>query len=91
MSTANVVRMPGSHRVKPDLNLPPPRIWTRKHLTDFLGVSVSWVYKHTMANAEDPIPRMVGISHLKFDTANPLFQDWMRRRLGYVDIEVSNE
>jgi len=93
MSGTNVIKMPGNHLAKPDLNLPEPRIWTVKHLTEFLGVSVSWVYKRTMADADDPIPRIAGNSFLKFDTASPHFQDWMRRHLGcgYVDNEVSNE
>jgi hypothetical protein len=77
--------------VKTALNLPEPRIWSRKYLADFLGVSASWVYQRTMKNAEDPIPRIVGIGRLKFDTASPQFQDWMRRQLGYIDREVSNE
>jgi hypothetical protein len=78
-------------RAVPALNLPEPRIWTRRHLANFLGVSTSWVYKRTMANAEDPIPRVVGIGRLKFDTASPQFLDWMRRQLGYIDREVSND
>lgn len=72
---------------KPDLNLPPPRIWNPKHLADFLGLTVSWVYKRTQNNAEDPIPRVPGIGRLKFDTENPRFQEWMRRQLGLVDLE----
>jgi hypothetical protein len=42
------------------LDLPGPRIWTPKHLAEFLGVSVSWVYKRTQNDAEDPIPRVLG-------------------------------
>jgi hypothetical protein len=80
-----------NHSAGPAPNLPEPRIWTRKHLMDFLGVSVSWVYKRTMANAEEPIPRVVGVGRLKFDTASPQFQGWMRRQLGYIDREVSND
>jgi hypothetical protein len=75
----------------PALNLPEPRIWTRKHLADFLGVSTSWVYQRTMKNTENPIPRIVGVGRLKFDTASPQFQEWMRRQLGYIDREVTNE
>jgi hypothetical protein len=73
------------------LNLPPPRVWGPKHLADFLGVSVSWVHKRTQANAEDPIPRVLGVGRLRFDTENPRFQEWMRRQLGYVDNEVGDE
>ncbi len=90
MTTAmNVFKMPTKARAKPVLNLPAPRIWSQKQLADFLGVSLSWIYKRTSPNAEDPIPRIPGIGRLKFDTENPRFQDWMRRQLGYVDIEVS--
>ncbi len=93
MSTAtnNLLRMPNSQSAKPALNLPEPRVWAPQHLADFLGVSVSWIYKRTMENAEDVIPRVPGIGRLRFDTASPRFQDWMRRQLGYVDIEVSDE
>jgi hypothetical protein len=91
MSSANIVRMPGSQNVKPALNLPGPRVWTPQHLADFLGVSVSWVHKRTMVKAEDPIPRIQGVGNLRFDTANAEFQEWMRRQLGDVDIEVSDE
>jgi hypothetical protein len=92
MSTApNVLKMPGSQTAKPALNLPAPRIWDKNKLAEFLGVSVSWIHKRTMANAEDPIPKIPGIGRLKFDTANPKFEDWMRRQLGLVDIEVSDE
>jgi hypothetical protein len=91
MSSANIVRMPGSQNVKPALNLPAPRVWTPQHLADFLGVSVSWVHKRTMVKAEDPIPRIQGVGHLRFDTANAQFQEWMRRQLGDVDTEVGDE
>jgi hypothetical protein len=74
-----------------NLNLPAPRIWTPQHLAEFLGVSTSWVLKRTQAKAKDPIPRIVGVGRLRFDTESPRFQDWMRRQLGYVDIEVSDE
>lgn len=90
MSTAtNVLKMPGNQNAKPALNLPPPRVWTPQHLADFLGVSVSWIYKRTMEGAEEPIPRIQGIGRLRFDTESPGFQDWMRRQLGcgYVDAE----
>jgi hypothetical protein len=90
--TANVVRFNQSrNQTKLSLNLPPPRVWTPQHLAEFLGVSKSWVSKRTQAKAEDPIPRVPGIGRLRFDTENPRFQDWMRRQLGYVDIEVSDE
>jgi len=91
MSATKFVSGTENQSVEPALNLPEPRIWSRKHLMNFLGVSVSWVYQRTMKNAEDPIPRMVGIGRLKFDTASPQFQEWMRRQLGYIDKEVSNE
>jgi hypothetical protein len=91
MSTAtNILKMPNQN-TKPGLNLPEPRVWSPKHLADFLGVSIHWVYKRTMEDAEDAIPRVPGIGRLRFDTNSPRFQDWMRRQLGYVDIEVSNE
>lgn len=67
------------------LDLPAPRIWQPKHLAEFLGVSVHWVYKRTETSAEDPIPRVAGVGRLRFDTHSPKFQDWMRRQLGYVD------
>jgi hypothetical protein len=88
MSTAaNVLKMPNPPTAKPALNLPGPRVWEPKHLAEFLGVSVSWVYKRTQKTAEAPIPRVPGVGQLRFDTASPLFQDWMCRQLGYVDIE----
>ncbi|MFL6213612.1 MAG: hypothetical protein ACJ74J_06915 [Blastocatellia bacterium] len=62
------------------LDLPGPRIWTPKHLADFLGVSVSWVYKRTEAAADDPIPRVASVGRLRFDTHAPAFQAWLRRQ-----------
>ena len=88
--SATVLKMPGNTNTKPTLNLPEPRVWEPKHLAEFLGVSVSWVYKRTQKTAEDPIPRVPGVGQLRFDTASPLFQNWMCRQLGYVDIEVSD-
>lgn len=74
------------------LDLPPPRIWTPKHLAEFLGVSVSWVYKRTQNDADDPIPRVRGVGRLRFDTHAPAFQIWMRRQLGYaIDTGLDNE
>ena len=87
----NVLRMHNQASAKTLLNLPAPRIWDGKRLAEFLGVSLSWVYKRTGEDAEDPIPRIPGIGRLKFDTENPKFQNWMRRQLGYVDIEDGDE
>lgn len=67
------------------LDLPAPRIWKPKHLAEFLGLSIHWVYKRTETSAGDPIPRIPGIGRLSFDTHSPAFQRWMRRQLGYVD------
>jgi hypothetical protein len=91
MSATRIIRLPDNQSAASVLTLPEPRIWTPQHLADFLGVSVSWVHKRTMAKAEDPIPRIAGVGNLRFDTASPEFQDWMRRHLGcgYVDMEVS--
>jgi hypothetical protein len=91
MSTAanNVVRMPTNPGAKPGLDLPAPRVWTPQHLAGFLGVSLSWIYKRTMEDAEDAIPRVPGVGRLRFDTNSPRFQAWMRRQLGYVDTEAS--
>jgi hypothetical protein len=79
----------GNH-LKPNLNLPGPRIWKPKHLADFLGVSIHWVYKRTEAAADDPIPRIPGVGRLSFDTRSPAFQDWIGRQLGCVDIGESD-
>ena len=74
------------------LDLPAPRVWKPKHLADFLGVSVHWVYKRTQSNVEDPVPRIPGVGRLSFDTHSPAFQAWMRRQLGYViDIGQGDE
>jgi hypothetical protein len=73
------------------LDLPAPRVWKPKHLADFLGVSIYWVYKRTEAAAVDPIPRIPGVGRLSFDTHSPAFQEWMRRQLGYVDLGESDE
>ncbi len=75
----------------PLLELPAPRIWKPKDLAQFLGVSISWIYKRTEAGAGDPIPRVVGVGRLRFDTHSPLFQSWMRRQLGYVDDDGNPE
>jgi len=69
----------------PALDLPPPRVWKPRHLAEFLGVSVHWVYKRTERNAEDPIPRIPGVGRLSFDTHSPAFRQWIARQLGYVD------
>jgi hypothetical protein len=73
------------------LDLPAPRVWKPKHLANFLGVSVYWVYKRTEAAAEDPIPRIPGVGRLSFDTHSPAFQAWMQRQLGYVDLDDGDE
>lgn len=73
------------------LNLPAPRIWKPKHLAEFLGVSVHWVYKRTETSAEDPIPRVAGVGRLRFDTHSASFQSWMRRRLDGVDTVEGDE
>lgn len=73
------------------LDLPTPRIWTPKHLAEFLRVSVYWVYKRTESSAEDPIPRVAGVGRLRFDTQAPAFQAWMQRQLGYIDSESADE
>ena len=73
------------------LDLPAPRIWTPKNLAGFLGLSIHWVYKRTETSAEDPIPRVAGVGHLRFDTHSPTFQAWMRRQLGYVDLGDGDE
>ncbi|MEW6208720.1 MAG: hypothetical protein AB1631_10160 [Acidobacteriota bacterium] len=72
-------------RAQPALDLPGPRVWKPRHLADFLGVSVHWVYKRTERGAEDPIPRIPGVGRLSFDTHSPLFQEWIGRQLGYID------
>ena len=64
----------------PQLNLPGPRIWTPKHLAEFLGMSVSWVYKRTEAAADDQVPRVAGVGRLRFDTHSPAFQAWLQRQ-----------
>jgi len=74
-----------SVRAVPALDLPGPRIWQLDDLAKFLRVGKSWVYKRTQANAEDPPPRCPGIGPLRFDTASPAFQSWLRRQLGYID------
>ena len=84
MSSEPII-FPTRHNEESNLKLPEPRIWTPKHLAEFLGVSISWVYKRTEAAAEDPIPRAQGVGRLRFDTHAPKFQAWMRRQLGYVD------
>jgi len=66
--------------IHPLLDLPEPRVWTPKHLAGFLGVSISWVYKRTQSDADDPIPRVGGVGHLRFDTQSPAFQAWLRRQ-----------
>lgn len=76
-------------RTELPLDLPGPRIWTPKHLADFLGVSVSWVYKRTQGDAEDPIPRVAGVGRLRFDTHAPAFQAWLRRQgVGSDDVDA---
>ena len=71
---------PTRREAESNLDLPVPRIWTPKHLAEFLGVSVSWVYKRTETSAEDPIPRIAGVGRLRFDTQAPAFQAWLRRQ-----------
>ena len=71
---------PTGRKAELKLDLPIPRIWTPKHLAEFLGVSISWVYKRTEASAEDPIPRIAGVGRLRFDTQAPAFQAWLRRQ-----------
>lgn len=76
---------------KTPLNLPGPRIWLPEDLAKYLRVSVSWVSKRLEKKAKDPIPRIPGVSHVRFDSESPAFQDWMRRQLGIVDSEASDE
>ena len=56
---------------QPQLDLPGPCVWAPKHLADFLGVSISWIYKRTESGADDPIPRVAGVGRLRFDTHYP--------------------
>lgn len=79
-----------SNRAQMIFDLPEPRIWKPKHLAEFLGVSVHWVYKRTEAAAEDPIPRIPGVGRLSFDTYSAAFQKWIGRQLGCVDIGDSD-
>ena len=91
MSSQPII-FPTRHKAELSLNLPEPRIWTPKHLAEFLGISISWVYKRTEAAAEDPIPRVPGVGRLRFDTHAPIFQAWMRRQLGCaIDARQDNE
>jgi hypothetical protein len=61
--------------------LPQPRIWNPKHLADFFGFSVHWVYQQTRKDAPDPPPRCGGFRRLRFDTQSPDFQAWILRQL----------
>lgn len=63
------------------LDLPGPRIWKPEDLAKFFGMSLSWVRKQTEKKCPDPIPRIKGTRLLRFDTANPKFQEWIQRRL----------
>jgi hypothetical protein len=67
------------------LNLPGPRIWKPKHLAEFFGFSVHWVYKITKSTSEDPPPRCQGIGRLAWDTQSQAFQQWIIRRLRTID------
>lgn len=62
-------------------HLPEPRIWTPKHLADFCGFSIHWVYKKTQSDCTDPIPRCKGMRQIRFDTYDPKFQMWLSRQL----------
>lgn len=73
------------------LNLPGPRIWLIEDLASYLRMSPSWVEKRLETKAKDRIPRIPGVSHVRFDTESPIFQAWMRRTLGIVDSEVDDE
>jgi hypothetical protein len=73
------------------IELPPPRMWHKQHLADFLDVSVSWVEKRLERKAENPIPRVPGMYQVRFDTQSPAFQSWMREFLGYVDEGEASE
>lgn len=68
-------------RQQMSITLPSPRIWKPKDLADFLGFSVHWVYKQTKAGADDPPPRCKGLSRIRFDSGDPLFQAWLSRQL----------
>lgn len=59
-------------------------IWSAKDLAAYLGVSMSWIYKNTQREAEDPIPRCPGMKRLRFNLADPEFQAWLERRVGVV-------
>ncbi|MFL6278385.1 MAG: hypothetical protein ACJ74G_24635 [Blastocatellia bacterium] len=74
--------------IPPPLDLPGPRVWTPKHLGEFLGVSKSWIYQRTTSVAEDPIPRIGGVGRLRFDTYAPAFQAWLKRQgVGAVHVD----
>lgn len=72
-----------------NLELPPPRIWKPKDIADFFGMSVSWVYKKTEAKADDPLPRIPGVKVIRCDTQSEAFQNWVKRQLGQVDNDGS--
>jgi hypothetical protein len=74
-----------SDHLKLNLNLPGPRVWKPKHLAEFFGFSVHWVYKLTKSTSEDPPPRCQGIGRLAWDTESQAFQQWIIRRLRTID------
>lgn len=68
----------------------PSFIWTVEDLAAFVGYSVYWVYKQTKKGSADPPPRCPGIKEIRFNTRDPLFREWLERRLGPIDLDSLN-
>lgn len=59
-----------------------------------LNVEVGFIYKRTMRQAKDPIPRCPGYGRLMFNPHDPKLQAWVERNFGplrLVDIEGGDE
>jgi predicted DNA-binding transcriptional regulator AlpA len=45
----------------------PPRLLTARELTEYFGISLSWVYKHTKQRTKDPLPVVRLGGSVRFD------------------------
>jgi hypothetical protein len=52
-------------------------LWDKRQLADFLGMSVYWIDRQVMHNAQDPIPHLKIGKLVRFDPSDSDFRGWL--------------
>ena len=53
------------------------RLWSKKQLATFLGMSIYWIDRQVMHNAQDPIPHLKIGKLVRFDPGDADFRGWL--------------